>query len=176
MNRKLAILIFFVNLIFTGTIQSQVAFGKDNIVNQSALVEFGTGNKGIILPSVAAAPGSVGGTFIFNTSSKAVEVYEGINNNNNGGWTSLTDENQGVVHSFSNAGPDVTGAKGIIIGANSTTKPGIMVLESTTKAMVLPLVANPHTSIKGAIAGTMVYDTASDTLAVYDGQNWSYWK
>lgn len=173
MNRKLAIVIF---LVFVETIQAQISFGKDHLVNQSALVEFGTGNKGIILPSVSAAPGSVGGTFVFNTSRKAVEVYEGINNNNTGGWTSLTDENQGILHSFSNAGPDVAGTKGVIIGAGSTTKPGILVLESTTKAMVLPLVANPHTSIKGAVAGTMVYDTASDMLAVYDGQNWSYWK
>ncbi|RKT01686.1 hypothetical protein [Chryseobacterium defluvii] len=176
MNRKVTVLILFVHLVFFKTVHAQVAFGKDNIVNQSALVEFGTGNKGIVLPSVAAAPGSVGGTFVFNTSRKAVEVYEGINNNNNGGWTSLTDENQGVVHSFSNAGPDVTGTKGVIIGAGSTTKPGILVLESTTKAMVLPLVANPHTTVKGAIAGTMVYDTAADMLAIYDGQNWSYWK
>lgn len=43
-------------------------------------------------------------------------------------------------------------------------------------AMVLPQVFEPHQNINGAIAGTIVYDTSCDMLAVYDGTNWSYWK
>ncbi|WP_148043514.1 MULTISPECIES: hypothetical protein [unclassified Chryseobacterium] len=163
-------------LCFTGYVKSQVAIGKETITNNSVLLEFGPGDKGIIIPSVASAPGVVGGTFVFNTVNKDVEVWEGKNNNNNGGWTSLTDENDGVAHNFSNAGPDVSGSTGVIIGSSNTTKPGALVLESTTRAMVLPQVENPHLSIKGAVAGTMVYDTISDTLAVYNGTNWSYWK
>lgn len=156
--------------------KAQVAFGKDNVANPSALVEFGPGNKGIVLPSVTSAPGAVGGTFIFNTADKAVEVWEEKNNNNAGGWTSLTDQGQGALHALSNAGTDAAATAGVIIGAASTSKPGTLVLESTTKAMVLPVVANPHLTMKSSVAGTMVYDPASDMLAVYDGVNWSYWK
>lgn len=166
----------FIFLIVQKT-KAQVAIGKQNITNSSVLLEFGTENKGIILPSVNTAPGAAGGTFIFNTTKKAVEVWEGKNNGNLGDWTLLTDENQGVNHSFSNTGADVIpNPAGVIIGADNTAKPGVLVLESTTKALVLPQVANPHQNIKGAIAGTMVYDTTADMLAVYDGANWSYWK
>jgi len=165
-------------LLFGSKMHAQIAFSKDNITNASVLVEFGTGNKGIIISSVASAPGASGGTFVFNTTEKAVEVYEGKNNGNAGGWTKLTDVNQGIIHSFSNTGADViaSGGAAVIIGATSTNKPGALVLESSTKALVLPKISNPHTAIKGAIAGTMVYDTAADMLAVYDGVNWSYWK
>ncbi len=158
------------------SVKAQVAFGKDNVTNQSALVEFGPGNKGIILPSVASASGAAGGTFIFNTADKAVEVWEEKNNNNAGGWTSLTDQGQGVLHALSNTGTDASATAGVIIGAATTSKPGTLVLESTTKAMILPVVANPHLTMKSSVAGTMVYDPASDMLAVYDGANWSYWK
>ncbi|MGK6344360.1 hypothetical protein ACMGDK_19285 [Chryseobacterium sp. DT-3] len=131
-------------------------------------MEFNTDPKGILLPSVVSAPGAAGGTFIFNTTTKSVQVFQDVS------WTDLTDTNQGIAHSFSNAGSDI--GSGVIIGSSTTSKPGALVLESTTKALVLPQVANPNTTIRGAIAGTMVYDTVSDALAVYDGVNWSYWR
>ncbi|MGC4128927.1 MAG: hypothetical protein QM564_05060 [Bergeyella sp.] len=159
-------------------VSAQVAIGKTDITNTSVLLEFGSEAKGIIVPQVSSAPGAVGGTFIFNSQDNALEVWEDKNNNNAGGWTNLTvNETAGVAHTFTNSGTtDVTGVNGAIIGAGTSTKPGALVLESTTKAMVLPQVANPHLTIPGAIAGTIVYDTAADMLAVYDGANWSYWK
>ncbi|KAA0127247.1 hypothetical protein FY557_13835 [Chryseobacterium sp. SN22] len=147
---------------------AQVAIGKQALTNSSVLLEFNNEAKGIILPSVASAPGAAGGTFVFNTADRSVQVFQ------NTGWTLLTDSSQGVVHSYTNSGTE-TGA-GTIIGATSSAKPGVLVMESATKAMVLPKVANPHLNIRGAIAGTMVYDTVSSALAVYDGAQWSYWK
>lgn len=160
----------------TNSLNAQVAIGKTNITNNSVLLEFGAETKGIILPSVPTVIGAVsGGTFVFNTTDKSVQVWEEKNNANTGGWTDLTEKNNGIPHGFSTAGTtDVS--NGVIIGASASTKSGALVLESTTKAMVLPQVANPHLTMKGAIAGTMVYDTASDTFAVYDGANWNYWK
>lgn len=169
MKKILIITGVFIVFLSTGKAGAQIAIGKTSITNPSVLFEFGTDPEGIILPSVQSAPGSVGGTFIFNASSRSVQVLEDTS------WKNLTDENQGINHSFSNAGTDNPGAT-VIIGASSTNKPGALVLESSTKAMVLPLVANPHLTMKGAIAGTIVYDTAADMLAVYDGSSWSYWK
>lgn len=136
--------------------------------NSSVLLEFGTAPKGIILPSVDSAPGAVGGTFIANTTDKAVQYYNGTT------WIDLTDREKMVGHSYVNSGTDI--GEGVTIGAETTTKPGVLVLESTTQALVLPKVANPDTSILNPIAGTIAYDTVSDTLAVYDGAEWSYWK
>ncbi len=173
--------------LLANTATAQVAIGKTDpitITNSSVLLEFGAEAKGIIVPQVASAPNAVGGTFIYNSTDKAMEVWEGKNNSNAGGWTDLTTNSNtnpvtvGVSHTFTNTGTDkiATNGAGAIIGASATSKPGALVLESTTKALVLPLVANPHLTVKGAIAGTMVYDTTADELAVYDGANWSYWK
>lgn len=135
--------------------------------NSSVLLEFGSQPKGIILPSVASAPGAVGGTFIVNTTDGAVQYNNGTT------WVNLTDLGGLKEHSYTNAGTDT--GEGTIIGSTATTKPGVLVLESKTQALVLPRVANPHLNILSPIAGTVVYDTTSDAMAVYDGEKWSYW-
>lgn len=168
-------------ILIAGNTNAQVVIGKTAPViptNSNTLLEFGNDNKGIIIPSVTSVPtDAVGGTFIFNTIDKAIEVYEGRNDNKNGGWTKLSNENEGIPHNYINSGTtDTSSPAGVIIGSDKTTKSGALVLESTTQALVLPKVANPHLTIKGAIAGTIVFDTTSNSLAVYDGANWSYWK
>lgn len=175
MNKSLKIQITLLVLLLSYFINAQVAIGKNSVTNNSVLLEFGTEPKGIILPSVDAAPQAVGGTFIFDITDNSVKVYEEINNGTNNNWTNLTENDEpGVAHLFVNTGTDT--GEGVIIGADTSTKPGVLVLESTTQAMVLPQVANPHLTMPGSIAGTMVYDTASDMIAIYDGANWSYWK
>lgn len=154
---------------------AQMAIGKEEVSNASVLLEFGNEPKGIILPSVETATGAVGGTFIFDLTDNSVKVIEESNEGVNGNWTNLTqNENSGLAHSFLNDGTDV--GEGVIIGAETSVKPGALVLESTTAALVLPKVENPHLTMPGAIAGTMVYDTVADMMAVFDGSNWSYWK
>jgi hypothetical protein len=51
-----------------------------------------------------------------------------------------------------------------------------LVLESTSKALVLPKVANAETEIKSPAVGTMVYDLYSKSLAIFDGAKWNFWK
>lgn len=167
-NIIIKVLVCMSAILTSATLSAQVAIGKETLTNPSVLLEFNTEAKGIILPSVAAAPGAAGGTFIFNTADKSVRVFQ------NTGWTALTDSGQGVIHSFSNSGTET--GNGMVIGAGTSSRPGVLIMESVTKAMVLPKVANPHMNIRGAIAGTMVYDTVSSSLAVYDGAQWSYWK
>jgi len=158
-------------LLVIGVSHAQVVISEDpNAVptNSSVLLEFGNLPKGIILPSVAEATGAVAGTFIVNTTDRAVQYFDGID------WINLTYPNELVGNSFvGNSTADI--GQGVIIGATSSAKPGVLVLESTTKALVLPKVANPHLNILSPIAGTMVYDTTSDSLAVYDGKEWSFW-
>lgn len=158
-------------------INAQISIGKDNVTNNSVLLEFGTEPKGIIVPQVSSWLFAIGGTFLFDSNDNIVKVREGRNGGANGNWTNLTSNSiPGVPHAFSNSGSDTDVLNGVVIGAESSSKPGVLVLESTTKALILPKVANPNSAIRGAIAGTIVYDTVSGTLAVYDGANWSYWK
>ena len=156
---------------------AQIGIGTTTLTNNSVLLEFSNQAKGLIVPQVTSIDSAVGGTFIFDLTDKVVKVQEEKNQGVNGNWTKLTDNSKpGVSHSFSNAGNDVSVNNGVVIGNLTSNKPGALVLESTTKALVLPKVNNPHIALIGAIAGTIVFDTASNTLAVYDGANWSYWK
>lgn len=173
-NIKIITMILLVIFMANET-KAQVVIGKSAVTNSSVLLEFGADPKGIILPSVNSAPGAVGGTFIFDVTDNSVKVLEEKNEGLNNNWTNLTEnEESGVPHSYTNTGNDE--GEGVIIGAETTTKPGVLVLESTTQAMVLPKIANPHLTMPGVVAGTIVYDTAVDMLAVFDGANWSYWK
>ncbi|WDF46038.1 hypothetical protein PQ459_14150 [Chryseobacterium sp. KACC 21268] len=141
------------------------------------MIEFSNENKGIIIPQIATPNASSGGTFVYNSSERSVEVWEGRTNNDAGGWVSLTKNGTpGVNHTFTNLGSDVNTNTGAVIGAANSSKIGILVLESTTRALVLPNVANPQLNMRGTIAGTLVYDSISNTFAIYDGVNWSYWK
>lgn len=141
---------------------------KTQATNNSVLIEFDTGNRGIILPMVDETPNLTGGTFAVNKISKSVQYSNGES------WIDLTTQGELIEHNFANVGDE--NANGVIIGSETTSKSGVLVLESTTAALVLPKVANPHLSILSPIAGTICYDTISDSLAVFDGNTWSFWK
>lgn len=65
-----------------------------------------------------------------------------------------------------------------IIGANFTTvNDGVLVLESSTKALVLPVVSDVN-NIPSPSPGMMVFvnKTGTKRLAVFNGSKWSFWK
>lgn len=169
---------------------AQVAIGKSNISNTSVSLEFGTGNKGIILPWAnnstgvsLPASGNKSGTFILDVNDKKVKLSK-----NDGTWFDLTVHNLEKPATGGNivinnalqtnaAFPEKTDAK-TMIGGNPTTDstPGILVLADIDKAMIPPLVTDPATNIKNPAPGMMVYDSAKKLLAVYNGTVWSYWR
>ncbi len=170
---------------------AQVAIGKSNISNTSVSLEFGAGNKGIILPWATNADGvslsptanAKGGAFILDVNDRKVKISK-----NNGTWFDLTVHNLEKPATSGNiainnalqtnaAFPEKTDAK-TMIGGNPTTDstPGILVLADTDKAMIPPLVTDPATNIKNPAPGMMVYDSAKKLLAVYNGTVWSYWR
>lgn len=169
----LIVLVYLVSNLCLG----QLVIGKEMATNESVLLEFGQDNKGLILPSVIDAPNSVAGTMIFSIEQKSVLVKEEKNNGVATNWTNLSiNEQEGKVHSFTNQGEDIIEDKtAVILGSDTSTKPGILVLESTEKVLVLPKVNQAQNDIVSPIAGTILYDASSAMLAVFDGNNWSYW-
>uniref|UniRef100_A0AAU6WPQ4 Uncharacterized protein n=1 Tax=Chryseobacterium endophyticum TaxID=1854762 RepID=A0AAU6WPQ4_9FLAO len=164
---KKAINIFSLLLFTSGF--SQVAIGKTSVSNTSVSLEFGSGNRGIILPwvtSAASVTGAVDGTLIYDIADKKVKYLK------SGSWSDLTVDATGVVDTVLQASKvELPGAKMVIgTGGASDTTPGILVLKDTNKAMVLPKVASPHLNIINPSAGMMVYDTVKHQLAVFNGR------
>jgi len=96
------------------------------------------------------------------------------------GWVDLSAGNEANISSLMNIQPlsaAVTEdlASKAIIGANTSSANGVLVLESTTKVMVLPQVANTN-DIKDPAPGMMVYlNGTNKRLAIYNGSKWTYW-
>lgn len=155
----------------------QVAIGKENMNGNSTILDFNdaAGNtNGIILPAVndtstalATITTNNNGTFLFDKSDNKVKMYE------NNGWIPLSDTGDSseiLVNTSTEVGD------GVIIGSQTTDAKGVLVLESANTAMILPKIANPHTSVKSPYPGMLCYDTVSKTMAVFDGKVWNYWK
>lgn len=155
----------------TGSL-AQVAIEKPMINGTSTILDFNSvpGNvKGLILPSTSGvATGALdNGTFIFDITDLKVKVYE------NNVWKPLSDAgNLGTI----TVNDSAERGKGVIIGAPSSAADGVLILESLNKAMILPQIATPHLNVKSPYPGMICYDTASKSLAVFDGSVWNYWK
>ncbi|RLZ12233.1 hypothetical protein EAH69_01555 [Faecalibacter macacae] len=153
---------------------AQMAIGKPEVSGSSTLLDFddsATNTKGILLPTVtdASTVPTNNGTFIYDILTKQVKMYE------NDAWINLTSE--GNTNSLIiNSAAEKPGNTGVIIGSETSPVEGILVLESSNKAMILPKIADPHLNVKSPYPGMMCYDTVSNTLAVFDGSNWNYWK
>lgn len=149
---------------------------------QSVLLEFAnTNNKGIILPYVRTTPATPSeGTIILDASVPTVARVKYYNANTSpgtGGWVDISgqDANITAVLATQPVGVNESAAKAII-GSDISAADGVLVLESTTKAMVLPIVSSTNNIINPS-PGMMVYinTTGAKRLAVYNGAKWSYW-
>ena len=172
--KKITSLLFTIAIL--GVSYSQVAISKTSITNSSVSLEFNnTENKGIILPWVSstsavesnASSALVSGTFVLDVTDSKIKLY------NEGTWEDLSIL-PGVVDTSLQSGLTDDG-KGVIIGADSSAATGVLVLESPTKAMILPQIPSPHTVLNNPKAGTVVYDPTSESLCVYNGQYWAFW-
>lgn len=150
----------------------------------SVLLEFAAGqNKGIILPYVRTIPTTtinpaalVEGTLLLDVSNPTqarVKLYDGT------AWKDLSCGNDGNVTTVLTSQPNIPELPNskAIIGASSSSADGVLVLESSTKAMVLPMVLDTN-NIPEPAPGMMVYinKPGAKRLAVYNGNSWTYWK
>lgn len=163
------------SLLITTYAFSQVAIGKPSVTNTSVSLEFGTENRGLLLPwvtSAASVTGAVDGTIIYDIADKKVKYLKA------GTWFDLTVDATGFVDTTSQDPLTEKASAKVAIGVNGATDttPGILVLTDTDKAMILPKVANPHLNIINPSAGMLVYDPIKHQLAVFNGNKWSFWK
>ena len=165
-------------------VSSQIGIGR--IPSPSAILDFKEdpdNKKGIILPVVTIDSINLSyanGTFIVDRDDKKVKVRW------NNKWRALTD-----IGSFDaqmlGSDPYTTPVSffattnenlehRIVIGNTNSSVDGIMVLDAPDKAVLLPKIDRPHTSVAKPVAGMICYDTESKSVAIFDGKVWSYWK
>ena len=176
MKTSLTILSF----LFSTVLYAQVIINpgtKTAVTNSSVSVEFGSQERGIILPyvKVSEALNAVPGTLIMDHDDKIMKLKLG-----NGTWQNLTGhaaKTNSIVNSFILIQENAKAKS--VIGPTAIPQaevPGILILSDPNKAMILPQVASPHLNIKNPAAGMMVYDSANRILAVFNGTQWSFWK
>ena len=93
----------------------------------------------------------------------------------NNTWVDLTDvgDQSSVIPNLSD---DSSQNQGVIIGSETSDAKGVLVLESSDKALILPRISSPHLTVKSPYPGMLCYDTVGLALAIFDGKVWSYWK
>jgi len=175
-------IIFIHSVLFSVLMSAQVAIGKPSVSNTSVSLEFGTANRGMILPWVTNT-GSVAnvanGTMVYDLTDKKVKVkyaaaWKDLSINAAGTTVDPVTTVDGVT--IQNAATEITNSTAkFAIGAVTSTA-GILVLEDADKAMVLPKVASPHLNIINPAPGMMVYDTTTKLLAVFNGSVWTFWR
>lgn len=168
-------------MIATGTLaQAQVFVNgtsatTTNVTNTSVLLEFQQNvDKGIILPwtnGEVASP--VNGTIILDANARKVKAFS------NNAWIDLSRgaKTTNAIDLTLQQAPNVENASAkVVIGDVNGAPDGILVLNSTDRAMVLPKVESPHLFISNPAAGMMVYDPINNLLCLYNGTEWSFWK
>ncbi len=154
----------------------------------SVLLDFPTEEyKGLILPYVRDKSGiSVEGTIILDASTPAdarVKYYNGSS------WVDLSGDGAVVADTtdpldtatvinaaLEDQPKDIEETGKTVIGDTTDAPDGVLVLNSKTKAMVLPVV-DDITKVISPSPGMMVYISGtSKRLAVYNGSKWSFWK
>ncbi|SFN51518.1 hypothetical protein SAMN05421594_3102 [Chryseobacterium oleae] len=173
MKKTISTLCILANVFSNAQILINTTSSSSNhtLSSPSVLIEFSNNaNKGLILPWLKGdMPNPVNGTFIFNTVIKKIKVY--INNT----WIDFTRDASTLnpIDITLQNTPENTKAR-VIIGNNTSPTEGILVLESSDKAMVLPKIASPHLNIVNPAPGMIVFDTAKELLCLYNGTQWSF--
>lgn len=175
-NKRFSFLIFS---FFLGVLSSmgQTSIGKKTTEGSDVLLDFKVNdNRGIILPWITKetdviAP--VGGTLIFDTNDKKVKYFKV---GTSAQWVDLSINTGQVDDRIQQNKVEKTVHDQAVIGSRSSSASGVLVLESVTKAMVLPKMESPHLNILSPQAGTIAFDTVSKMLCVFNGKEWSFWK
>lgn len=163
--------------------------GKKSVEGTSTILDFNSplsanttsttndNTNGIILPAVNNTSKVLpindlfhnNGTFLFDKSDNKVKMYQ------NNEWVTMSKSgNSSKI--IDNTSIDSDKSIGVIMGSSTSNAKGILILESSDKALILPRIANPDQNVKSPYVGMICYDTVDKSLAVFDGINWNYWK
>lgn len=153
-----------------------MAVGKTSITNASVSLEFADGPKGIILPYVENKINiTTPGTLYLDAQDARIKLKTASGEFDYSGGIGDISHNGTVDISLQTGLTENVTAK-TIIGANSSTADGVLILEDSKKAMILPRIVAPELNITNPSPGTLIYDPFKKVLCFYNGKEWSYWE
>lgn len=177
-------IIFLLFTTVSNILFSQVIIG-DNIgtaTNKSSvLLEFSQSQrKGIILPyltdvSEVNTPGSI---FLRVSNPATAPTAKVVYYDHDGTFKDLSPEASDIAAKLKLGIQPVarenSGAK-VVMGNETSAANGILVLESTTKAMVLPKVPSYKDIVNPAPGMMVLTGTGDKTIAFFNGSQWNFW-
>ncbi len=182
---NLIIILFF---LFGEIVNAQVAIGKEYTGNPSVILEFNDtrnnaknsngettvsingDNKSLILPVVSSLNADTGEGAIWFDAVEDKVKYRTQTGDVDMTSTSSIDISSPLAEN--NELQDL--GSGTIIGAETSQAKGILILESNSQAMVLPVVTG-LVNVKNPEPGSLVYDRLEKSIAVFNGSTWTYW-
>ena len=170
-NMQLIMKNIIITLLISNFCLAQVAIEKTT-VDGSGILDFASGTtKGIILPNVTdvtAITPLTRGTIAYDLATANAKYF-------NGTWMNLNILSTGTAPTLL-PGNDLIDNTGVIIGNQTSAAEGVLILESNSKALILPKVDNPVLNVKSPVAGMMCYDPVKKLMCIYNGKDWSFWK
>ncbi|MDG4946004.1 hypothetical protein NMK71_06225 [Weeksellaceae bacterium KMM 9713] len=164
-------------------LSAQVSIEKDFTGNSSVLMEFNDTRESA---KTSTSTTSIGG----ENKTLILPILSELNAGTSQGtiWFDATDDiikykSASATINMTEAGSDVNSPNlaeiatlnGTIVGAESSTAAGVLVLEATDKAMVLPVV-DGVAAVVNPEPGSLVYDKRQKSIAVFNGAVWSFWQ
>jgi hypothetical protein len=138
------------------------------MLTEAPIVATGIEHKCAVDSGVVIMADGDGANSKVNATNITVKYY-------NGTWQDLSGEDGDVTSALTTQPVGIIEVnKGVIIGANTSSADGVLVLESDTKAMVLPWVESTDDVINPS-PGMMVYVSSVKMLAVFNGTSWAFW-
>ena len=195
MKRIILLLSLFLSkLVFSQVIIGVASGSTPNDKKAAVLLEFENGlNKGIILPYVRTLPSGIGlegGTMLLDSTdpTKARVKYYAPGNPNadTNGWVNLSQKSEAnliLPTDYMQIQPTSIGVHavledlngGVIIGSETSNAKGVLILESTTRSLILPKVSSTDL-IKNPAPGMVVYlNGVNKRFAVFNGAKWTFW-
>lgn len=157
-------------ILFQQFTHAQIAIGKTS-VEGDALIDFPENTfNGIVIPhveSIDVMKYNQPGTIIFEKNTTKFKYFDGT------GWITINRQEGKNIAETSTEEYDIN--QGVVIGSDSSDAIGVLILESTDKALVLPKVANPAKNIPSPYPGMMCYDLISDNVYFFNGSVWEFW-
>lgn len=169
---KNILIIFFISFSFIA-LNAQVSIERTDVRGDGIMDFPADATKGILLPRVVNTneiPSAIG-AMAFNLAEQRVELFHPTN-----GWVAMTENSETDIIALSNF-DELNPANGVIISNEENTEDvpvGVLVFESTNKALILPQVVDV-TLMPSPQAGMIAYDMSRQSMAIFNGSVWSFW-